>query len=475
MARRYFVTDARTVGQFIPADGGGGAAPPPRETSARVDRPKRGDRPIPLPRPSASKAPTRPVSRFTLPNGISVIVQESRTTPIFALRASVAAGALVEPRARPGVAGMTASMLSRGTQRRSALEFATALEDVGAALGAGADALATTITGHALTRDFDLVMDLFAEMLRQPSFPAADVERLKGEALAGVTQAKTNPDRVADRAFERLVHPADHPLRPRTFEEQEAAITALTRDDLVQFHDRQYGPDRMIVVVVGDVTPDRVREAIEKRLGDWPRNPRALQTVLPDLPLQAAPASAEIPIPDKSQTSIVWGHSGGLRRQDPDFYAAQVMSLILGGGALVSRLGSAIRDEQGLAYSVYSYFDASLFPGPFRTILGTNPTNTKKAVAALEAEIQRIRRDGVTAREVDEAVAYLTGRFPLRLESNAGVSEILWGMEFYGLGDDYIDRYASYYRAVTVAQVNAAAQAHLHPDRATVVIAGPLP
>jgi zinc protease len=318
-------------------------------------------------------------------------------------------------------------------------------------------------------------MDLFAEMLREPSFPAADVERLKGEALAGVTQAKTNPDRVADRAFERIVYPAGHPLRPQTFEETEASIASLTRDDLVAFHRRQYGPDRMIVVMVGDVTPDRVRDALEKRLGDWPRNPAAQPTVLPDLPIQAAPATAEIPIPDKSQTSIVWGHSGGLRRQDPDFYAAQVMSLILGGGALVSRLGSAIRDEQGLAYSVYSYFDASLYPGPFRTILGTNPANAKKAVVALETEIQRIRRDGVTAREVDEAVAYLTGRFPLRLETNAGVSEILWAMEFYGLGDDYIDRYSGYYRAVTAAQVNEAARAHLHPDRATVVLSGPLP
>jgi zinc protease len=475
VARRYFVTDARTVGIFVPADGGGAAAPPPRETSARVDRPKRGDRPIPLPRPSALKAPSRQVSRFTLSNGVSVIVQESRATPTFALRASVAAGGLVEPRDRLGVAGMTASMLSRGTQRRSALEFATALEDVGAVLGAGADTLVTTVTGHALTRDFDLVMDLFAEMLREPSFPAADVERLKGEALAGVTQAKTNPDRVADRAFERIVYPAGHPLRPQTFEETEASIASLTRDDLVAFHRRQYGPDRMIVVMVGDVTPDRVRDALEKRLGDWPRNPAAQPTVLPDLPIQAAPATAEIPIPDKSQTSIVWGHSGGLRRQDPDFYAAQVMSLILGGGALVSRLGSAIRDEQGLAYSVYSYFDASLYPGPFRTILGTNPANAKKAVVALETEIQRIRRDGVTAREVDEAVAYLTGRFPLRLETNAGVSEILWAMEFYGLGDDYIDRYSGYYRAVTAAQVNEAARAHLHPDRATVVLSGPLP
>ena len=475
VAQRYFVADGRTTGLFLPSDGGGPAAPPPREASARVDRPKRGDRPIPLPKPSAAKAPNRQVSRFTLPNGISVIVQESRATPTFALRASVPAGGLAEPRDRPGVAGMTATMLSRGTEQRSALEFATALEDVGAALGAGADGLVTTVTGYALTRDFDLVMDLFAEMLRRPSFPAADVERLKGEALAGIAQAKTNPERVADRAFDRIVYPVGHPLRPDTFEEMEAAIGALTRDDLVAFHRRQYGPDRMIVVLVGDVAPDQVREALEKRLGDWARNPAAQVVVPPDLTLQAAPASQEIPIPDKSQASIVWGHAGGLRRSDPDFYAAQVMNLILGGGALVSRLGSAIRDEQGLAYSVYSYFDANLYAGQFRTILGTNPTNAKKAVAALEAEIQRIRKDGVTQRELDEAVAYLTGRFPLRLETNSGVSEILWGMQFYGLGDDYIDRYAGYYRAVTVSQVNAAAQAHLHPDRATVVLSGALP
>jgi zinc protease len=422
-----------------------------------------------------AKATNRRVTRFKLDNGISVIVQESQATPTVALRASVAAGALVEPRDRPGLAALTASMLSRGTERRSALEFATALEDVGAGLVAGADALATTITGHALSRDLDLVLDLFAEILRQPAFPAADFERLKGEALAGIAQAKTNPDRVAARAFERVVYPPDHPLRPQTFEEGEATLALVTRDDLAAYHRRQYGPDGMIVVVAGDVTPERVREGLQKRLGDWGKNPDAKSVAMPDLPLQTSPVSLEIPIPDKSQAAIIWGHAGGLRRSDPDFYATQVLSMVLGGGALVSRLGTAIRDEQGLAYSVYSYFDASLFPGPFRTVLGTNPANAKKAVAALVAEIQRIRRDGVTQREVAEAVAYLTGRFPLRLETNAGVAEMLWAMEFYSLGDDYIDRYGDYYRAVTVAQVNAAARAHLHPDRATLAVAGSLP
>jgi zinc protease len=231
----------------------------------------------------------------------------------------------------------------------------------------------------------------------------------------------------------------------------------------------------MIVVVAGDVAPEQVREALQKRLGDWPRNPETQPIGPPHLPLQPAPVSLEIPIPDRTQTAVAWGHAGGLRRKDPDFYSTQVMSLILGGGALTSRLGTSIRDDQGLAYSVYAYFDASLFPGPFRAGLGTNPANARKAAAALEAEIQRIRREGVTPREVDEAVAYLTGRFPLRLETNGGVAEILWAMEFFDLGADYIDRYAGYYRAVTVPQVNEAARAHLHPDRATVVVAGPLP
>jgi zinc protease len=473
VARRTFSADTRTVGHFVPSDGGGPAPPPPREASARVDRPKRGDRPIALPRAPVARVPNRQVTRFTLDNGISVIVQESHANPTVALRASVPAGSLVEPRDRPGLAGFTAAMLSRGTEQRSALAFAKALEDVGASLGAGADTLVTTISAQTLTRDLDLVLDLFTEMIRQPAFPAAELEQLKGEALAGIAQSKANPDRVAGRAFDRAVYPPGNPLRPETFEESEAAVAALARDDLVAFHRRQYGPDRMILVVAGDVIPDRLREALQKRLGDWPRNPEARPIVPPALALQTAPASQEIAIPDRSQTAIVWGHAGGLRRSDADFYATQVMSLILGGGGLTSRLSLSIRDEQGLAYSVFGYFDAGLFPGPFRAVLGTNPANAKKAVAALEAEIQRIQRNGVTSREVDEGVAYLTGRFPLRLETNEGVAEILWSMEFYNLGADYIDRYAGYYRAVTVPQVNEAARVHLHPDRATVVVAGP--
>jgi zinc protease len=286
-------------------------------------------------------------------------------------------------------------------------------------------------------------------------------------------QAKDDPESLASREFERTVYPEGSPLRPETLDEAARAVAGITREDVQSFYKRQYGPDNMILVVVGDVKADRVRQALEARLGSWARSPSAQPLPKLEVEVQGKAVRQVIQVPEKSQASIVYGHAGGLRRSDPDFYSTQVLNMILGGGgALNSRLGNVIRDEQGLAYGVFSSFDSSLYPGPFQVVLGTNPANAEKAVASLEAEIRRIWEKGVTQREVDETVAYLTGRFPVRLETNAGVAEVLWLMEFYNLGPDYIEKYGEYYRAVTVAQVNEAAKKHLHPDRATLVIAG---
>jgi zinc protease len=473
VAQKYFNADDRTAGQFIPTAGGGPGGPPPREASARVEKPKQGARPLPLPKPVKTAGFKRNVSRFQLANGLKVIVNENHTNPTVALRGSLGAGSVVEPKDKPGLAGMTAAMLTRGTEKRSALQFATALESVGASLGASADTLATSVVGRAQKKDLDLLLDLLAEMLRQPTFPAADLERLKGQALAGIEQAKEDPDSLANRAFERAVYPEGSPLRPETLEDAARAVAGISREDLQSFYREQYGPDRMILVVAGDVKAAELKQQLESRLGSWPKNPNTKPIPTLTVPLQQQAVRQVIPVPDKSETAIIWGHAGELKRSDPDFYAVQVLNMILGGGgALNSRLGNTIRDEQGLAYGVFSFYDASLYPGPFEVQLGTNPANAEKAIKSLVAEIHRVQAQGVTQREVDETVAYLTGRFPQRLETNAGMAEILWVAEFYHLGADYIDKYADYYRAVTVAQVNAAAKKHLHPERATLVISG---
>jgi zinc protease len=473
VANRYFIADKRTVGHFVPSLAEPAPSPPVREAAARVEKSGRDARVIPIPPPSKPAAADRHITRFTLANGITVVVQENPASSTLALRASLPAGHALDPQGKSGLASLTAAMLTRGTEARTALDFAIQLEDVGASLSASAEPLATMISGRSESRDFGRLMDLLAEMLRRPAFSAAELGRLKGEALAQLAQARDDPDSAAERAFGRVIYPVGHALRPPTFEEAEDAIRRITRDDLVAFHEQQYGPDGLILVVAGDVTADQVRQAVEARLGAWARNPRSESPPPLDVPLQPTPLRILLPIPDKSQTAILWGHAGGLRRSDPDFYAAQIMNLVLGGGgALNSRLGTVIRDEMGLAYTVESFFDAGWYPGPFAVSLGTNPANAKQAIAVMLREVRRLRDQGITRRERDEAVAYLTGRFPLRLETNSGMADVLWAMEFYRLGADYLDRYGDYYRAVTVEQANDAALKHLHPDRGTLVVAG---
>ncbi len=476
VAARYFVPDASTVGHFVPSSQAAPGGPPPREASARVELARRGERPIPLPRPSPAPRTRQTVVRFRLANGIRVVVQENRANPTLALVASLPAGAVLDPAGKEGTAALTAEMLSRGSDKRTSREFAARLEALGAQLSADADELAVQVAGRALSRDAGTLVDALGELLRRPAFPAADFSRLRGQTLAGLDEEKEDPSALAGRAFSRTVYPEGHPLRPRTLDEERAAIQGLTQEDLVRFYREQYGPDQMILVLVGDLSVAKARMLVEQALGDWARNPRSRPLPKLDLPLQAQPRREVIRVADKSEAALLWGHAGLLKRSDPDFYATQILNMILGGGgALNSRLGTVIRDEQGLAYDVSSFYDSGLYPGPFQIALGTNPVNAGKAARSLEAELRGVQQKGVTQREVEEAVAYLTGRFPLRLETNSGLAFLLWQMEYYSLGADYLDQYGRYYRSVTTAQVNAAAQKHLFPQKATLIQAGTLP
>ncbi len=472
VAQKYLVRDSLTAGHFIPtaATEESGA---PGEASARVERARPGDRPLPLPAPPKKAFVPQNITRFKLANGISVVVQENRSNPSFAIQGSIPGGRVHEPRDKPGLAGLTAAMLTRGTERYSSVEFARHLESVGATLSASSGSLTTSIDGRALSKDFDRTMDLMAEMLLRPTFPTEDLDRLKTQVLAGLEEEKDSPSDLAARAFARAIYGEANPLRPRTLEEAVSGIRSLTREDLEGFYRRQYGPDRMILVIVGDVRATAVRQALESRLGGWVRNPQAGD--VPEIQVTRAARGDRqvIRVPDKSEAVVLWGHAGGLRRKDPEFHAVQVMNLILGGGgALNSRLGTTIRDVQGLVYGVSSGFEADRFAGPFEISMGTNPGNVERAIRALQQEVQRMREKGVTQRELDEAVAYLTGSFPLALETNEGLAGVLWRAEFYGLGPNYIRDYPQRYRAVTLAQVNAAAKKYLHPDAAALVIAG---
>jgi zinc protease len=478
VAQRYLTEANRTAGWFVPTnEPGSSGGGPVGEAAARAEPAPPNARPIPLPKRSPALTRQPRVTRTVLDNGVVIIVSENRSNPTVALQGNMAtAGGNRDPADRPGLASMTAGMLSRGTERRSSLEIARELESTGAAtsFSAGDDAL--SFTGAALAKDFDRMLAVLADEMRHPTFPVAELDKLRQQSLAGLQRELEDPDAQATRAFQRAIFPAGHPNRPPSVAEEEASLKAMTRDELAAFYRRHYGPDAVILVIAGDVSADQAVAAVRRHLGDWAKNPDAPRTLPPDPPLQERPIRDVIPMPDKSEVAVYYGFAGGLKRSDPDFYATQLMNNILGGGTgLENRLARRIRDQQGLVYTVYSYFDAGKIAGPFTVNLGTNPANTDRAIASLEAEVKRMREQGATDRERQEALAFLTGYFPVRLEANAGLAGVLLVAEYYGLGMDYIRKYASYYEAVTTSQVNEAAKKHLHPDRATVVIAGSVP
>ena len=412
--------------------------------------------------------------RYVLDNGMVVIIQENKSNPTVAVQGSLNAGGMLDPAGKSGLAQITADLLLKGTSKRTADQIASAKDFVGMSLNTGADTESATFSGYSLSKNFDLMLDLLSDSLRNPSFPADEFDKLKARRLSGIKQEQDSPEAVASRAFYGSVFPAGHPYHQLSVDEEIANTTAISRDDAAGFYNSHYGPESVILVVVGDVDTQEALAKIKSYFGDWKGTGSAKRLPIPAVPLPAAIEKKVVPMPDKSQVNVLLGYPGGLKRTDPDFYSAMVMNFILGGGgALGSRLGDVIRDEMGLAYDVYSTFDATLGAGPWYASIGTNPQNTDKAVNTLVKQIALMRDKGAIQKEMQSAVAYITGSFPVRLEQNSSIANTLHSAELYGLGIDYIQNYQKIYRSVTLDQVNAAAKKYLHPDKYTIAIAGP--
>ncbi len=318
------------------------------------------------------------------------------------------------------------------------------------------------------------MLDLISDELRNASFPVDQFERAKGEMASELQDSEESPEDMARRAFYNAVFPPGHPYHKLSVEDARKELQSITRDDLVSFHEHYYRPDTMILVIVGDVKAKDIVDQVSKDFGDWQASGPTPKVEIPTVAAQTKPTSIVIPMMDKSEVDVIMGHAMGLKRTDPDFYAARIMNQILGGGgALGSLLGDYIREKEGLAYDVYSTFDAGLGAGPWYAALGSNPKRADKAMAALREQVKDFRDKGATRAKFEEAREFLIGVFPITLETNEGVARMILSAEFLGVGIDYLSNFAKIYRGVTLEQVNAAAKKYLHPEDETLVIAGP--
>ncbi len=409
-------------------------------------------------------------TRVELPNGIVVLSRANFNSPSVVLQGYLPAGSLFDPEEKLGLADFTSAALMRGAGQRSFQEIYDALESVGASLGFGGGTHTTGFSGRALAEDLDTLLSLLAEALRQPAFPADQVERLRAQLLTGLAIRAQDTADTASLNFDKIVYDG-HPYgRPE--DGYPETVGAIGRDDLAQFHHKHYGPRAMLIVLVGAVQPEAAVDKVARALGEW-QNP--LQPESPALP--AAPSLQETvvrkaTIPGKSQADLVMGAAGPERRA-PDYLAASLGNSVLGLFGMYGRIGEVVRERAGLAYYAYSSLSGGPGPGPWYVTAGVDPANVDQAIELIQAEIARFTSEPVMPEELEDSQANFIGRLPLSMESNSGVAGALLNLERYGLGLDYYRRYPGLVSAVTRQQVLEAARSYLHPEKLGISVAGP--
>jgi zinc protease len=401
-------------------------------------------------------------------NGLQVIVLENHKLPTFTMQMVILSGGLNDPANQPGTAQYTATMLREGTKTRTSKQIAEAVESLGASLGAnaGLSSMISSITAGGLTENFDQIMELFADVILNPSFPVDDLNKLKTRAIAQLRFQRSQPGFLASEMFSKVMYGSHPASRVAPTPEQ---IQSLTPETLRQFHSAHYKPNNAIFAIVGDVKPAEVVAKLEKTFGSWPRGDAAPLN-LPKVPETGSSKIYLIDRPGSEQTNLILG-SLAIERNDPDYYALDVMNQVLGGGAS-SRLFLNLREDKGYTYGAYSGFTAGKYRGAFQANTEVQTDVTKGSMDELIYEFKRIRDEKTPADEFDRAKRTIVGSFALQLESPQSLLGNIITQKIYNLPADYWDTYPQKIAAVTADDVQRVARKYLDLTKLQIVAVG---
>jgi zinc protease len=411
------------------------------------------------------------VTRVELPNGITVLTRANPISPSVVINGSMRGGSELETPELLGVADFSASARLRGTENFAMHTLYARLEEVGASLGIGSGFHTTSFSGRALTEDLDLLLELAAEGLRRPIFPEAEIEKLRAQILTSLALSAQDTGDMAIDTFDRLLY-GDHPLG-RSSDGTPETIRAITRQDLLDFHQRHSGPQGMIVVIVGGITPEEAVAKVARHLGDWHNPAQILAPPLPPVPPLTATVREHVKLAGKSQTDIVLGGAAP-DRFSPYFRPAHIGNQILGVFGMMGRLGQALREDANLAYSVGSSYGWGLSgPGEWSIAAGVAPEDTEQALDLILAEVRRFASTPVSAEELADTQNDLIRGLSFSFETNGAVASALRFVEQYGLGLDYYRQLPAQIEAVTPAQILEVAAAYYDVERIAIASAGP--
>lgn len=418
-----------------------------------------------------SKAPTLPptpplrvptIETRTLSNGITVAVLENHEIPIVRVSALLEAPALLDPQGKEGVAALTFAMLAEGTKSRTAEQLA----DANAALG-------TTVspTGFlTITRNVDPALELMRDQLWEPAFPQASLERLRANQIAALRRAKDQPTYLAGRVLANALYGAGHPYERTTTEQ---SVAAITRDDLVAFHDAYVRPQNVKFVVAGDITPAQAVEKLERVFARWPAGGRKASYDVPTPPPIAQTTIYLYDRPNSAQ-SVIYAAAVGPRRDVPEYYALDLANVVLG-GSFLSRLNTNLRETHGYAYGASSGFSYRRRPeiGQFAARAEVQTDKTDSAVVEIMNELRGLAgARPITPAEFELAMGNAVKGLPLEFETVSQIAGAATGLLADSLPLDYYQTLSRQYERVSVADANAAAAKYLDPSKLAIIIVG---
>ncbi|WP_079432578.1 pitrilysin family protein [Zoogloea sp. LCSB751] len=405
------------------------------------------------------------IQTWTAASGAKVFFVESHALPIVDVQVDFRAGGAEVPAGKAGIAGLTRGLLDAGAGSLDEEAIANRVADLGVQLGGDADMDRASLSLRTLSNPEERngAVDLLATLIQQPTFPAAIVEREKARSIAGLKEADTQPDAILARRFAAAVFPS-HPYGRLPSVE---TVSSITREELVDFHKRNYTAARAVVSIVGDVSRAEAEGIASRLTSGLPAGEAPSATAN-----TALPQAQIIRVPNPSAQAHISVGQPGIRRGDPDFFPLVVGNYILGGGGFVSRLTNEVREKRGYAYSVYSYFMPQRDVGPFEIGLQTKGSQADDALRVVSATLDEFLAKGPTAAELQAAKDNLINGFALRLDSNRKMLEQVAVIGGFGLPLDYLDTYRDKVKAVTVAQVRDAFRRHVSKDHLVTVVVG---
>jgi zinc protease len=422
---------------------------------------ERAPRPLP-----ARDVKFPPYAMRTLSNGLQVVAVSHHEQPAVSLRLLIRAGGALDPADKPGVASLAAAVLDQGTTTRSAEQIASTIDSIGGIMGSGSGTDLSFIQAIVMKDNFSLGLDLVSDIARNPAFAPEEVERQRQQMLSGLKVSYDDPEYLAGVVFDRLVY-GFHPYgRPDAGTPQ--SIASITRQDLVAFHKTWFGPNNAILAIVGDVSSEEAFSGAERAFGKWPK--------LEAVPIRSAelpPATRRLVVIDRPgavQTEIRVGHIG-VPRKHPDYLALDLAIKILGGEG-GNRLHRVLRSERGLTYGASADINPLKDGGDIVAETDTRSESTAEALRLMVDELWRLQRQRVSERELADAQAYLTGSFPLTIETPSAIALQVLNAVFYGLNMEELQTFRERVNAITVDDIQRVARTYLHPDRLSIVLVG---